>query len=266
MNKEQLVKVFIVDDNAEAVKVLKNMLESSYSVTVVGTAGDAETAADAIIKTEPDIIFLDIELPTMSGLEFCTLIRNDIKPETKIVFYTGHDQYMLEAIRHQATGHDQYMLEAIRHQAFDYLLKPPTEHDLSLLMTRYYENKLASIPCLTRSEERLPIILVVNAMNEHVALNLSDIAFFRFNQERKIWEIVCCNNAVYTLRHRTTTNIILNYSPDFVQIHKRYIVNINKIKMIQESLCILEEPLDDIRELKISKNYRQGFMAAFYSM
>jgi hypothetical protein len=36
--------------------------------------------------------------------------------------------------------------------------------------------------------------------------------------------------------------------------------------MIQESLCILEEPLDDIRELKISKNYRQGFMAAFYSM
>ena len=237
MNK-QLVKVFIVDDNTEAVKVLKNMLESNYSVTVVGTAGDAETAADAIIKTEPDIIFLDIELPTMSGLEFCTLIRNDIKPETKIVFYTGHDQYMLEAIRRQA---------------FDYLLKPPTEHDLSLLMARYYENKLASIPCLTRSEERLPIILVVNAMNEHVALNLSDIAFFRFNQERKIWEIVCCNNAVYT-------------SPDFVQIHKRYIVNINKIKMIQESLCILEEPLDDIRELKISKNYRQGFMAAFYSM
>ena len=80
MNKQQLVKVFIVDDNTEAVKVLKNMLESSYSVTVVGTAGDAETAADAIINTEPDIIFLDIELPTMSGLEFCTLIRNDIKP------------------------------------------------------------------------------------------------------------------------------------------------------------------------------------------
>ena len=102
MNKQQLVKVFIVDDNTEAVKVLKNMLESSYSVTVVGTAGDAETAADAIINTEPDIIFLDIELPTMSGLEFCTLIRNDIKPETKIVFYTGHNQYMLEAIRRQA--------------------------------------------------------------------------------------------------------------------------------------------------------------------
>lgn len=251
MNKQQLVKAFIVDDNTEAVKVLKLMLESNYSISVTGTAGDADTAADSIIKTEPDIIFLDIELPTMSGLEFCTLIRNDIKPETKIVFYTGHDKYMLEAIRRQA---------------FDYLLKPPTEQDLSLLMARFYENKLASIPHISKAEEHLPIILVVNAMNEHISLNISDIAFFRFNQERKIWEIVCTNNAVFTLRHRTTTNVILNYSPDFVQIHKRYIVNVNKVKMIQESVCILEEPLDNIRELKISKNYRQSFMATFYSM
>lgn len=251
MNKQQLIKAFIVDDNIEAVKVLKQMLENNYSVTVVGSAGDAETAADSIIKSEPDIIFLDIELPTMSGLEFCTLIRNDIKPETKIVFYTGHDKYMLDAIRRQA---------------FDYLLKPPTEQDLSLLMARFYENKLASIPRFTKTEEHLPIILVVNAMNEHMALNLADIAFFRFNQERKIWEIVCIDNSVYTLRHRTTTNVILNYSSDFVQIHKRYIVNVNKIKMIQESICILEEPLDEIRELKISKNYRQAFMATFYSM
>ena len=251
MNKQQLIKAFIVDDNIEAVKVLKQMLENNYSVTVVGSAGDAETAADLIIKLEPDIIFLDIELPTMSGLDFCTLIRNDIKPETKIVFYTGHDKYMLEAIRRQA---------------FDYLLKPPTEQDLSLLMARYYENKLASIPNISKAEEHLPIILVVNAMNEHITLNLSDIAFFRFNQERKIWEIVCSNNSVYTLRHRTTTNVILNYSSDFVQIHKRYIVNINKIKMIQESICILDEPLDDNRKLKISKNYRQSLMAAFYSM
>ena len=251
MNKQQLIKAFIVDDNIEAVKVLKQMLENNYSVTVVGSAGDAETAADSIIKSEPDIIFLDIELPTMSGLDFCTLIRNDIKPETKIVFYTGHDKYMLDAIRRQA---------------FDYLLKPPTEQDLSLLMARFYENKLASIPRFTKTEEHLPIILVVNAMNEHMALNLADIAFFRFNQERKIWEIVCIDNSVYTLRHRTTTNVILNYSSVFVQIHKRYIVNVNKIKMIQESICILEEPLDEIRELKISKNYRQAFMATFYSM
>ncbi len=250
-DKQRLVKVFIVDDNAEAIMVLRLMLEKNYSVRVVGTANDAETAVEDIVKTEPNLIFLDVELPTMSGLDFCTLILNKISPETKVVFYTGHDKYMLDAIRRQA---------------FDYLLKPPTEQDLSQIMTRYYEEKLATIPQISHSENSLPIILVVNALNEHMTLRLLDIAFFRYNQERKLWETICTNNTIYMLRHRTTADVILRYTADFVQIHKRYIVNINIIKKIQDSTCILKEPLGSIHELKISKNYRQSLMSAFYSM
>ena len=251
MNNKKLIRAFIVDDNREAVEVLQVMLEQSYSVEVVGTACDAESAADAIVKTDPDLIFLDVELPSMSGLEFCTLIRNELKPETKVVFYTGYDKYMLEAIRRQA---------------FDYLLKPASEQDLGQIMIRYYENKLAGIPQSVSQAAHLPIILVVNAMNEHMTLRLADIAFFRYNQERKMWEVVCISRTTYTLRHRTTADVILNYSSDLVQIHKRYIVNINLIKMLQDSVCVLNEPMDDIRELRISKNYRAGLMAAFYSL
>ena len=251
MNQQKLIRAFIVDDNHEAIEVLKRMLESNYSVEVVGTAHDAETAIKDIIDTEPGLIFLDVELPTMSGLEFCSLIRNEIKPETKGVFYTGYDKYMLEAIRRQA---------------FDYLLKPPTEHDLSQIMTRYYENKLATIPQLPRSVGHIPLILVVSPKNEHTTLRLEDCAFFRYNQGRKIWEIVCVDESVYTLRHRTTADVILNYSSDLVQIHKRYIVNINHIKMIQDSQCILKEPMQHVKELKISKNYRPDLMTAFYTM
>ena len=248
---QKLTKVFIVDDNQEAIEVLQRLLEKNYSVDIVGTACDAKSAAETIIQTEPDIIFIDIELPTMSGLEFCSLIRQDIKPETKVVFYTGHEKYMLDAIRHQA---------------FDYLMKPPTEQDLSQIMTRYYENKLAGIPSVASNTEQLPIILVVNAMNEHTTLRVSDIAYFRYNQERKIWEAICMDGTIYLLRHRTTADVILNYSGDFVQIHKRYIVNINQIKKIQESACILMEPMETVTELRISKNYRTQLMSAFYSL
>ena len=248
---QKLTKVFIVDDNQEAIEVLQRLLEKNYSVDIVGTAYDAKSAAETIIQTEPDIIFIDIELPTMSGLEFCSLIRQDIKPETKVVFYTGHEKYMLDAIRHQA---------------FDYLMKPPTEQDLSQIMTRYYENKLAGIPSVASNTEQLPIILVVNAMNEHTTLRVSDIAYFRYNQERKIWEAICMDGTIYLLRHRTTADVILNYSGDFVQIHKRYIVNINQIKKIQESACILMEPMESVTELRISKNYRTQLMSAFYSL
>lgn len=251
MIKQKLTNAFIIDDNQEAIELLQRMLENNYSVQVVGTAHDAETAANAIIKTDPDLLFLDVELPTMSGLDFCCLIRNELKPETKIVFYTAYDKYMLDAIRRQA---------------FDYLLKPPTEQDLSQIMRRYYENKLAGIPPANIQSGHLPIILVVNALNEHKTLRLADIAFFRYNQDRKMWEVVCTDMSIYTLRHRTTADVILNYSADLVQIHKRYIVNINQIKMIQESLCVLNEPLEQIQELRISKNYRASLMAAFYSL
>lgn len=251
MEKKKFIKAFVVDDNQEAVDVLCHMLERDYSVKVVGKANDAETAATGIVKTEPDLIFLDIELPTMSGLDFCSMIRGELKPETKIVFYTGHDKYMLDAIRQQA---------------FDYLLKPPTDHDLSQIMTRFYEDKLIGIPSVIQANKQCANILVVNAMNEHVALQLDNCAFFRYNKERKMWELVCMDNSCYALRHRTTSDVILNYSPDLVQIHKRYIVNTRQIKMIQDSICILTEPFNNSRELRISKNYRPQLMAAFYSL
>lgn len=251
MSRQKLTKVFIVDDNFEAIEILRHILEHDYSVEVVGTAGDAETGFAEIVNTEPDLIFLDVELPTMSGLEFCTMIRSELKPETKVVFYTGHDKYMLEAIRRQA---------------FDYLLKPPTKQELSQIMTRYYEDKLTGIPSLVHADSHLPLILVVNALNEHLTLRLAECAFFRYNQERKVWEVVCMKGETYMLRHRTTSDVILNYSTDLVQIHKRYIVNVNNIKKIQDAVCILNEPLENNRELKISKNFKQELLSAFYSM
>ncbi|MBQ9231147.1 MAG: response regulator transcription factor [Prevotella sp.] len=252
MNREKLVSVYIIDDNRDAIEVLARMLEDNYSVRVVGKAIDAETGIKGVIDTEPDLIFVDVELPSMSGLEFCTLIRNEVKPETKVVFYTGHDKYLLEAIRREA---------------FDYLMKPATEQELGQIMTRYYENKLAEYPfSQPHAQQHLPIILVVNPKNEHITLLSENIAFFRYNKERKLWEVVCMDGINYVLRHRTTSDVILNYTPDFVQIHKRYIVNINHIKMIQDNTCFLAEPLEEMTELKISKNYRHDLMTAFYSL
>lgn len=66
------------------------------------------------------------------------------------------------------------------------------------------------------------------------------------------------------LRRRTTSDVILSLSRDFVQIHKRYIVNIKFIRGIQDTQCLLNEPLDDVTELKISKNFRHELMNRFW--
>ena len=249
MENKRLVRAYILDDSPAAIALLERLL-SDYSVTIVGTETDAEQAIDDIVQLQPDLLFLDVEMPGMNGLDLTTEIGRWARPEMKVVFYTGYDKYLLDALRRQA---------------FDYLLKPPTREALATIMTRYYENRLSTMqPVPMRSEQ--PIIIIVNAKNEHMTLHPSDIAFFRFQRLRKLWEVVRADGSSCLLRHKTTADVILNYSRDFVQIHKRYIVNVQKIALIQDSLCLLRPPLDGITELNISKNYRHDLMATFYSM
>ena len=169
--RKQLTSVYIVDDNSDAIEVLRRMLESQYSVKVIGTSTDADTAIEEIIQLAPELIFTDVEMPTMTGIQLCQLLHQEVDPNTKVVFYTGHDKYMIDAIRQKA---------------FDYLLKPPSPQDLAQTMTRFYEDKLASLPqAAGPAEQRQPRILVVNAMNEHIALRDADVAFFRFDADGK---------------------------------------------------------------------------------
>ena len=250
--KSKLVKAYIIDDNRSSIDILKKMLEDNYSVEVIGTTTDAQEGLSNIEVLSPDILFLDIEMPEISGLEICSTLKDILPNDTKIVFYTGYNKYMLEAIRRQA---------------FDYLLKPIQPSDLSLIMNRYYENRLSNIRTMTANtnSSSLPI-LVVNSTNEHLALKTNDIAYFRYNLIKKVWEIISADTTVYTLRHRTSADIILANSKQFVQIHKRFIVNINFINKIQDNTCYLTGQLCDITELKVSKNYKKGLMDSFYDM
>ena len=67
---QRLVRVFIVDDDANSINLLEKLLQS-YSVSVVGKASDAtEETMTQIINEQPDMLFLDVEMPSMTGLEF----------------------------------------------------------------------------------------------------------------------------------------------------------------------------------------------------
>jgi YesN/AraC family two-component response regulator len=249
-----MIKAMIVDDETLIRTMIRMKIDKEkLDIEVVGEFGDSASALEGASTLKPDIIISDICMPGEDGISFSEKCR-EILPGCRVIIVTGYNDF-------------EYARRSIRAGVFDYLMKPATEQELGQIMTRYYENKLAGIPqAAQHANQHLPIILVVNAKNEHLTMQLGDIAFFRYNQDRKLWEVVCADNSCYVLRHRTTADVILNYSEDFVQIHKRYIVNINHIKMIQDNTCILSEPLEENRELRISKNYRAGLMAVFYSL
>jgi len=252
MNTQRLVKAYIVDDDLQARTLLERLL-SSYSIEIVGSTADLQEAEKDMTEQKIDLLFLDVEMPAMTGLDFYKKIQPEASSSMKVVFYTGYDKYMIDALRHHA---------------FDYMLKPATPAELATIMTRYYEQKISSLQSmmLHHDTQQPPQVIIVTPTGEHMMLDASQIAFFRYNTERRLWEVLSTDGRCNLLRHRTTADVILNYSKNFVQIHKRYIVNVRKIHKIVDNQCLLVAPLEEVRELRISKNYRSDFMNSFYNM
>ena len=110
----------IVDDERPALDVLRLLLEKTGEICVVGSFTHA---ADALLKMQrlkPDVAFLDIEMPEMSGLELAEKII-DAGSDVEIVFVTVYDKYALEAFRVNA---------------IDYILKPFSPEDIAQAITR----------------------------------------------------------------------------------------------------------------------------------
>lgn len=101
-------KVLIADDNEGMRLVLKKLVEKSEGFEIAAEAEDGETALCLMAEVKPEIVFLDVEMPVLSGVE-CAKKIMDINPKTYVIF---------------ATAHEEYMPEAFEVYAFDYIVKP----------------------------------------------------------------------------------------------------------------------------------------------
>ncbi|WP_291584264.1 response regulator [Bacteroides sp.] len=246
-------KVIIIDDDKPSATVLSNELKVYQDVTVIATAFNSHDGKQAILKHKPQLIFLDIELPDINGLEFLATLRSKIDWEMSTIFYTSYDKYMLQALRMQA---------------FDFLLKPVNKDDLLLVMNRYYLSKknAQSAPVSSLHYPTDKPLLITTITNDKVILRPQNIGYFRYNSERKLWEIILDDFRHVILKHNTTAEVILNYGAEFIQIHKTYIININYLSMIQESACVMLYPFNMVTELKVSKIYKKKLFDKFYDL
>jgi DNA-binding LytR/AlgR family response regulator len=115
----------IIDDEPGAISNLEILLRNHPDIVVISTTSHPETAVEFILDKRPDLLFLDIQMPGMTGFEVAKAIAEEGFHPT-IIFVTGHDQFAKEAIRHSA---------------FDFLDKPVTREELHRAMERFRENK-----------------------------------------------------------------------------------------------------------------------------
>jgi len=114
-----MVRVLIVDDERPARRKLRAQLEGHLQVEIVGEAGDGLEAVDTIRELDPELVFLDIQMPGMTGFEVIEAIGPERMPA--VVFVTAYDEYALDAFEVAAV---------------DYLLKPFSEQRLTAALER----------------------------------------------------------------------------------------------------------------------------------
>lgn len=114
-----MIRAVIVDDEAPARRRLRGLLQEEPDVTVVAECANGEEAVDAIGETRPDLLFLDVRMPEMTGLEVLEAVGPDRVPAVVLV-----------------TALSDYALEAFELRAIDYLVKPFTRARFAEALTR----------------------------------------------------------------------------------------------------------------------------------
>ena len=113
------LRALVVDDELLARKALLRLLKNESDINVIGQCGDGASAVDTIRRSNPDIVFLDVQMPEMDGFRVVETIGADQMPVTIFV-----------------TAYDKYALEAFDANAVDYLLKPFASDRLARALRR----------------------------------------------------------------------------------------------------------------------------------
>jgi two-component system LytT family response regulator len=226
------IRALIVDDEPLARERLHELLDEAPGVTVIGDAEDGPEALAAIQEQDPDLVFLDVQMPGMSGIDVIEKIGPDQMPVT--VFVTAYDQYAIKA----------FDLAAV-----DYLLKPFDDERFEQALTRAreqiasQEDEAISERLLRLLQERDPSLLEEESARdepylERIAVQgrgkarivpVDDLTHITADGS---YAELHTTEDTYVIRERMKT-LAARLDPDaFVRVHRSAIVRLDEIELI----------------------------------
>jgi two-component system LytT family response regulator len=224
---------YIIDDECHAINILNSYIDQTPGLELVGSNENPVNALQEISALKPDIVFTDIEMPLLTGIE----VSKHFDKKIKVVFTTAHPGFALEAFD---LGSYDYLLKPIKYQRFLQCvqrLKPPeTEPQKSIAAdepaTHIYvqsgtKGQMARI--------KLEDILYIESLNNYIIIHLPD---------NKHIVYLTLKEMLLTLPEST-----------FSRIHKSIIINDDKIRFIEGNQVIVQDKI----KLTIGNSYREYF-------
>lgn len=229
------LKCIVIDDEPLAVELLKSYVEKTPFLELSATFNNALSAIDLINNREADILFLDINMPQITGLEF----SKTIPPHTRVIF---------------TTAYDQYAVEGFRLNALDYLLKPINYAEFLQASNKALEwfklksganndgGQTESSAIFVKSGYRMEKIEFENILYIE---NQKDYVKFHLDDEK---EPISSLMSLQSLEEKLP-------SKTFMRVHRSFIVNLQKIKTIERNCIVFGKEY-----IPVSDSYKAKFL------
>ncbi|MDD3788704.1 MAG: LytTR family DNA-binding domain-containing protein, partial [Petrimonas sp.] len=233
----RILECWIVDDEPLALSLLESYVADTPFLRLTGKFSSAKSVISAMMETQPDLVFLDIQMPLLNGMELARLIPE----KTKIIFTTAFSEYALEG----------YKVNAI-----DYLMKPVS----------YTQFLLAAKKAVTwheAAQQEEPTDVDAVSHNNGIFVK-TDYKIVHILFDNILYVEGLKNYVKIYLREQSKPIISLMPMKDieaalpayrFIRVHRSYIVQKNKIESVNKNRLVING-----KEIPIGETYKQNFL------
>ena len=240
-------KVIIVDDEAAGRQLIKEYLEDYSELILLGEANNGVDAVKIINEFKPDLVFLDIQMPGMTGFDVLT----HLEELPQIIF---------------STAYDQYALKAFEVHAVDYLLKPYTKDRFKLSVERLQQNidqnkarPLAE--SLLMDTPKFPERILVQSQNKLVTVALKEVirieAYGDYSKLITEQKTYVSNYGISTLEEKLNNAV-------FIRVHRSSIINLNAVKELNRYTKSYDVTMKNGDVVRVSRGYMDNIKKLMY--
>ena len=250
------IKVVIVDDEPQSILRLENDLAALEDFEVIATSSSAMSAKTLVMSMQPDVLFIDVEMPGQTGFEVLQSLRDEMPMDLIVVFYSAFNKYMIDALRASA---------------FDFLLKPYQQEELELVVGRIRQkmeegdgssssSSLGSSSSSSSSSHQNPQDLIglngllgtsgkrlaIQTISGLLMVKPDEVFCCTFDEDTRLWHLKLANGQIHKLKKQTTAKSVLSLSPSLVQVRQDCIINLDYLISIENYTlrCIFSPPFD----------------------
>lgn len=255
------IKVVIVDDEPQSILRLENDLAALEDFEVIATSSSAMSAKTLVMSMQPDVLFIDVEMPGQTGFEVLQSLRDEMPMDLIVVFYSAFNKYMIDALRASA---------------FDFLLKPYQQEELELVVGRIrqkmeggdgsssssssspgssFSSSSSSFESHQNPQDLLGLNGLLGTSGKRLAIQTisgllmvkpDEVFCCTFDEDTRLWHLKLANGQIHRLKKQTTAKSVLSLSPSLAQVRQDCIINLDYLISIENYTlrCIFSPPFD----------------------